>query len=381
MKQTLYQLDLAGNTKVWQIEVVDNGSTADIIVSSGRLHGSMVKNVTTISEGKNIGKANQTNHLTQAMAEAQSKVDLKLREGYVYDIDDAKSSATLGSGVPQPMLAQKHSPDGSQKSSKTLAQIKILNKEVIVQPKLDGNRCTIVVKNGVPKMYTRKGDLMPVQLNHILNDVKSKLGETSEIILDGELFSQQFSFNYLNGLIKKITVTKEDENKRLQIKYHLYDIHSSVGYEKRVLFLDRFATSNIIVIPSYKIIATDANIKKYLEQFLAQGHEGLMIRQLGIGYENKRTWQLCKVKVFEDEEFELVGFEEDARGGFVGAFVMRMKDGRTFNAGASGQGVDERTEMWYNKDSYLGKMATVEFFGRSEYDIPRFPKFKGVRDV
>ena len=71
---------------------------------------------------------------------------------------------------------------------------------------------------------------------------------------------------------------------------------------------------------------------------------------------------------------------EDVRGSFVGSFVMENKNGGTFNAGASGQSEEERTEMWNNKDKYLGKMATIEYFGLSEYQVPRFPKMKAIRE-
>jgi ATP-dependent DNA ligase len=309
----------------------------------------------------------------------ESKIQLQLRKGYVENIDDVKSSSILGSGIPAPMLAHKHSPDGSQSSSKTLKQIGVLNKEIAVQPKLDGNRCLIVVENGEPKMFTRKGDLMLVQLEHILNDVKNKLGNIKNIILDGELFSSEISFNTLNGLIKRVKVNEEDIQNRLKIKYHLYDVIEDTGYEIRSKILPIFESENILIVPTFYITATDENIKKYLEQFLAEGHEGLMIRQLGIGYESKRTWQLIKVKLFCDDEYRLLDMIEDVRGDFAGAFVMENKNGTIFNVGASGQSVEERTEMWNNKKNYLGKMATVEYFNFSEYGIPRFGKFKGIR--
>jgi ATP-dependent DNA ligase len=378
MIKTLYHKDSVGKIRVWTIRVVHNTDSSDTIIETGLLNGAKVKNTTTISEGKNFGKANETNHKTQALAEAQSKITSKLKEGYVEKIADVKDSSILGSGIPAPMLANKHHPTGEQKGSKTLQQIKILNKPIVVQPKLDGNRCLIKVKDGNAVMYTRSGDIMPVQLDHILNDVLKTYVKRPDFILDGELYSDKFSFNKLNGLIKRVTVSDEDIKERKNIKYHLYDVMSEEGYEKRNAFLQRFATKNIIVIPSYTITATDKNIKDYLELFLSQGHEGLMIRQLHIPYEYKRTWQLCKVKVFEDEEFKLVGFEEDKRGGFVGAFTMQIGDS-TFNAGASGQSEEERAYIWTHQDEFIGKMATVCFFGRSEYGVPRFPKFKGVR--
>jgi len=130
----------------------------------------------------------------------QSKIELKLKKGYVYKIQDVKSSSVLGSGIPAPMLAHKYSKDGSQSSSKTLAQLKLTGKKIIVQPKLDGNRCLIKVEYGTATMYTRTGDVMPVQLDHIINDVLAK-SDGDDFILDGELFSDMISFNTLNGLI------------------------------------------------------------------------------------------------------------------------------------------------------------------------------------
>ena len=375
----LYQLDTKGNTKIWIIDVLNQSLYSELIVKSGRQGGRLITNIAKISSGKNIGKANETTHFSQAKLQMESKIKSKLKKGYVYNITDAKSSAILGSGIPAPMLAQKYSFDGSQKGSKTLEQLKLVGREIIVQPKLDGNRCLIKIENGVPQMYTRKGILMPVQLNHILDELKNtNINRT--VILDGELFSEEFSFNILNGLIKREKVNEEDLEQRKLIKYHLYDVMIDEGYEQRYSIIELFESPNIIIVPSKKIIATDESIEKELAIFLSEGHEGLMIRQLNMGYDNKRSWQLCKVKVFQDEEFKLIGFEEDVRGGFVGSFVMQDNHSNTFNAGASGQNVEQRMKMWNNKDNYIGKMATVEFFGYSEYNIPRFPKFKGIRE-
>ena len=375
----LYQLDTKGNVKVWIAEVVNCGHYSELIIKSGRNGSpSLTTNVSAISSGKNFGKANETTHFEQAVSQMESKIRSKIKKGYVEDITKAQSSSILGSGLPAPMLAKKYSWDGSQNGSKTLAQLKLTNKEICVQPKLDGNRCLIKLENGIATMHTRKGTKMPVQLNHILQEIDCEaIGP--EIVLDGELFCNDFSFNELNGLLKRVTCTQEDLIKRKAIRFHLYDVMIDKGYADRYKFIQQFASPNIIIIENRTIIATIDNINDNLEDFLASGYEGLMIRQLNGGYENKRSWQLCKVKVFEDDEFELVDFQEDVRGGFVGSFVMKDEKGNIFNAGASGQSVEKRTEMWYNRETYLGKTATVEFFGLSEYGIPRFPKFKGIR--
>jgi len=376
MPTELYQLDTSNNIKVWNIKVVDQGQYSELIVMSGRKNGKFVENITRIMSGKNIGRSNETTPFTQAQLQMESKIQSKLKKGYVYNLVDAKSSSVLGSGIGAPMLAQKYSWDGSQKGSKTLAKLGLEGKQIIVQPKLDGNRCLIKSEDGKLYMHTRKGTKMPVQLKHILDEIKElPEGHT----LDGELFSESFSFNILNGIIKRETVTPDEREQRKLIKFHLYDVMLDIGYERRYEIIKKFESQNIVIVPSKKITATIENINTELEKFLAEGHEGLMIRQLNMGYDNKRSWQLCKVKVFEDAEFELIDFQEDVRGGFVGSFVMQDRSGNTFSAGASGQSVEKRTEMWNNRSNYIGKMATVEFFGYSEYGVPRFPKFKGVR--
>jgi len=379
MKTTLYQLDTNNNVKVWNIDVQDRGQYSETIIESGRLGSdNLVSTVTKIDSGKNIGKANETDHYYQALAEMNSKIESQLRKGYVYNLKDAKSSSILGSGILSPMLAHKYCKDGSQSSSKTLEQLGLVGKEVVVQPKLDGNRCMIRLEGNNVTMFTRKGDIMPVQLNHIIDDLKGK-DFSNPVILDGELYSDEISFNTLNGLIKRIKATPEEIEKRKLIKFHLYDVMLEYGYEFRLGFIKKFASNNIIIVESRKIIATIGNIQDNLESFLLDGYEGLIIRVLNRGYENKRSWTLLKVKVFEDSEYELVGFQEDSRGGFVGAFIMKDKNGAIFNAGASGQSVETRTEMWNDQEKYLGKMATIAYFGLSEYGIPRFPKFKSIR--
>jgi ATP-dependent DNA ligase len=259
----------------------------------------------------------------------------------------------------------------------------------------------VVVRNGEAFMYTRKGDLMPVQLGHILQDLVTNFSynqnEYDELVLDGELYCDPsiMSFNVLNGLIKKESANLIDLSLRQQIKLHLYDVMLDKGYEIRKEVIKPFASTNVEIVESKEIIATDANIQKELERWLELGYEGLMIRVLGKGYENKRSWQLVKVKIFEDREFKLIGFEEDVRGGFVGTFILELpekllkqlgkpladRDGKPivdFKAGASGQSETERAYMLKHPHEFIGKIGTVEYFG---WDYrPRFGKFKGLRN-
>lgn len=398
-KQTVYQLDSKGNVKQWSVQVSKNtDGTATILVEHGLENGAITPESTIIKEGKNPGKANETTPFTQAVKEAESKLAGKIRKGYVADRTQLKASHILGSGVPAPMLAEKYDPKEKQSGSKNIKSLGIEGVRIGVQRKKDGNRGNAHIKreaNGVTsiKFYTRKGDLLPLDgLEHVADalvasfdksyDYYNKKYGVTEYILDGEWFTKAFSFNKLNGLVKKIHKSQADYDLCKLIDYHLYDIMLPVGYETRYKIIQNFASKSVHVEECYFIIATEKEINKYLEQFLAEGEEGLMIRMLGMPYENKRTWQLIKVKLFEDDEFECIGFEESVKGGMVGAVILKAPHGcadrngtpiLTFKAGASFDN-EEATKYWNDQKKYIGKKATVEFFGKSEYGIPRFGK-------
>ncbi len=342
--------------------------------------------------GKNIGRSNQTTALEQAQIEAKAARDAKIRSGYVEDVSKVRQSV-LGSGIFAPMLAQKYSPDGSQTGSKTLARMKILGAKIHVQPKLDGNRCLAKINADGVELYTRKGDrILPVPHieQQLLECYTDMLWNGSTIILDGELFTREFSFNALNGLIRRQDKTAEHLEMLGKVNYYVYDVMNlDREYLGRFEILQNFKSRNVFVIPSFEITATDEEIRYKMELFLSDGYEGLMIRRLDFPYENKRSWALCKYKNFQDAEYKLVDIIEDARGGgIVGAFVLEMdkpafdRDGKlikTFRAGVKDLSQEDARQMLENKSDYIGRFATVEFFSLSEYKVPRFPKLKGFR--
>ncbi len=398
-KKTLFQNNSSGGIKVWTIEVINNGKSSILRSTAGQQGGKMAVHDQEVKGGKSSGKANATTHYTQACAQAESKYKQKIRKGYVADVTKIQSSSVMGTAkIPQPMLAEKYDPTKKQPKSRNLKEIGILGKEVVVQRKKDGNRCLYHVNQTGIKQYTRKGDEKEC-LTHISDSlhksflkifkyVNEKYGVT-EYWLDGELYTNEYSFSKLNGLVNAESRTPEEVKLCEKMKYHLYDVMIDADYTTRMKIIDYFKSATVHVEESYKIIATDAELMKWQDKFLAEGEEGLMIRVLGMPYQHKRTWGLCKMKLFEDKEFLIIGIEEDKRGGMAGKVVVAIdKKGLVdssgnpitqFKPGLTGSH-DEWKEMWKNQSKYIGKWATIEFFGRSEYGVPRFPKYKGLRN-
>ena len=154
-------------------------------------------------------------------------------------------------------------------------------------------------------------------------------------------------------------------------------------------------------------ISSRAQLDLYLQQCLAAGHEGVMVRDPFGGYKYgratlKQGW-LTKVKPFEDAEAMIIGFEEQMKNGneattdnlghtersshkanlvpkgTLGALVVESEKFGQFNIGT---GFDDafRAEVWANRDAYLGKLVTFRYQAIGTKDKPRVPSFKGIRN-
>lgn len=389
--QVIYKQDISGRIREWTINVVDRGTHVEIVSSTG-IQGSPNHHPTVVPiyTGKNIGKVNETAPWQQAVNDALSAAELKLREEYRFSIADIRPQE-LRSGIKSPMLAQTYDPNG--KNGKTLAKFKLEGKIVHVQPKYDGNRCMAVINLEGCTFYTRKGDVMPVKLPHIeqqLFENYKRAGYTNEIVLDGELFSDLIPFKALNGLLNtKKPLTPKQQEYADSTYLVLFDVIAYVPYMERHDALQPFASKDVRVIPTYEIEATDATIREYMDRFLEEGHEGLMIRELSSIYEHRRSPNLLKYKDWLESEFKFLGIEEDSRGGgLIGGFIMEMDDqshidsnGKpilTFKA-ACAWSHPEQKEFSANVDEHIGGMATIKYRLSPGMPRPLFAKFKSMR--
>ncbi len=131
--QTLYAPTKTGNVKTWRARVHNDGDSATIeIITSTKLDGKEVVRQDVISEGKNIGKANETTPYEQAISEAESRYRKKIKQGYKDEIPtDTSKAYTNALGLPKPMLA------------KPIKDAKKVKFPAHWQPKLDGHRALV----------------------------------------------------------------------------------------------------------------------------------------------------------------------------------------------------------------------------------------------
>ncbi len=355
----------------WKIGVraLGDGSYA-IVTTHGYVNGKKQTAEDVISEGKNIGKANETSVLEQANAEADSKYLKQKKKGYTEDLGDAEAGKVDGKvikGGVAPMLAQKYAEHAEK-----------IAWPAYVQKKLDGCRCIAVIKNGKATLWSRSRKQF-TSMPHIITALEAKFaGKT--VTLDGELYHHSFHNNF-EGLMKLVRPKLPVEGHEI-VQYHMYDVVKDEHFSGRLNWFEEnhvFVTP-LVVVDTYAVRDEDELMERY-EAFLAEGYEGIMVRNAHGKYEEgKRSYNLQKLKEFVDDEFPIVGVEE-GRGSMAGKaiFVCTAKNGKEFKAKLDGD-TDALAKYLTNKRLWQGKKLTVKYQNLTKYGVPRFPVGKAIRD-
>lgn len=373
----LYKKTSTGAIQSWEIYVAEKMDLVGALIGTvyGQVDGKMQTSSDIIAEGKNIGKKNETTPLQQAVAEAIAKWEKQKKKGYVETPSAALAEETdaLIEGGIVPMLAQSF--------SKHAEKIKY---PCHAQPKLDGIRCIAILKDGKCTLWSRTRKLI-TGVPHIAREVERLFGSL-DITLDGELYNHDFKkeFEKIVSFVRQETPQPGSE----AVQYHIYDVVTSLNQTFADRW-DRFISKlplperapKYAFLVSTGILNSEEDVQSAFESAIKMGFEGLMLRNSDSKYVNKRSYDLQKVKEFDDAEFPIVGVEE-GRGKLAGhaIFVCKTKAGTQFLAKMKG---DTAMLKKYFEDETLwkGKQLTVQYQGMTgAQGVPRFPVGIAIRD-
>jgi DNA ligase 1 len=360
--ETIYKLDNAGRIREFRMEA-DGARTRTI---TGIQSGAQVVSGWKDTKAKNVGRSNGTTAEEQAIVEIENKYALKLAGDYHETLASAKK------GKPQrikPMLAS----EWENRKDK-------IDYPVFVQPKLDGIRC-IATATG---LWSRTGKPI-VAVPHINKALDKFFKNNPDAILDGELYNHDFKDDF-NAIISMVRKTKpSDEALELaeqKVQYHVYDLASHDGnFDTRIGRVDTIVrnVNNPAIVCVETWGANDEDqVDKLYGNFIEQGYEGGIVR-LDLPYEFKRSKTLMKRKDFEDKEFKIVDIlpGKGNWAGYAKRVVFELEDGRTCGSGLAAT-QELAKEILDNKEDYIGKQVTVQYFTRTPDGVPRFPIAKAL---
>jgi ATP-dependent DNA ligase len=253
----------------------------------------------------------------------------------------------------------------------------------IVQPKYDGVRCRaipIAGANGESCLLLSSEENIIYSVPH-LNQIIGGLHLQAE--LDGELYCHGMSFEEIVSITSR-TVNLHPDYKRIQ--FHCFDIVNKEPQMKRSLIIENLRGLNphIVVAPFWLCSDLDEVTRTY-DKLVELGYEGIIVRNKMAPYEIKRSTWVMKFKPKKEDEYEILGWQEEISisgegKGTLGALICKSGDGNTFNVG-TGFSADMRRSLWLDREGLIGKSAKVKYQHiTTGKQVPRFPVFVEVID-
>jgi ATP-dependent DNA ligase len=390
----------------------------------GDVGGKAVVTGRAVSEGKNLGRANATTPLQQALAEAAAKWKRRVEEGYAPSVGGAPQAAAPAQAqvqAPAPTAAKRGgrarplptaaAADGDGAAAPD-AVIHAPGQPLLpmlahdyrkrahdarfpcyAQKKLDGVRCLVVPDPAAPSgiaLLSRRGKPFP-HLEHLRAPLAALLAAGVPVPrLDGELYSDTLSFQDVVGTVRRTSQKAGDAERGRAIHLCVYDAVVDGGFAERLATLTAFFGAHGAAFgSSIRLLATDecpdaAAVRPLHDAYVAAGYEGIMLRnRAGAYHVGARSANLLKFKVFLDEEYPVVGFlqGEGVEAGLVIWTCVATTPGgeRTFNVRPRGSH-EERRALFAHASEYVGRKLTVRFQELTEDGLPRFPVGVAFRD-
>lgn len=270
---------------------------------------------------------------------------------------------------------------------------------VLCSPKIDGIRCLVV--NG--KAVTRSLKAQPNQTLRTMFSHEEFEGLDGELVVQGVTFQETTS---------RVMSRSGDP---VGVEWHVFDdMCDPEGFQDRLWKakerVRHLAAEHVPVkFVEHVFVKNAEELSAYEEQCLAEGYEGVMIRdpngRYKYGRSTVREGGLLKLKRFVDAEATIIGFEEKMHNaneaktnelgrtkrssskeglvpaGVLGAFVLRLPSGVVFNCG-SGLNDAQRKHWWTaeEKAKLGGRLVKFKYQAHGTDVAPRSPIFLGIRD-
>ena len=275
----------------------------------------------------------------------------------------------------------------------------------LIEKKLDGVRVLAVIHGTTVNLYSRNGkpfDNFPQIVESIRRTAKH-LTPTygGRIVLDGEIIGESFQ-----ALMRQAQRKSNVETNGMT--YCIFDAMPFDDFErgywnaqqhKRTAWLlnnrSKFETEpGLQVMPGFEVDLDTAEghdqMRRFAEDAVADGFEGIMIKDLDAPYECKRSSFWMKWKPVITVDLNIVGFEEGTgrNAGRLGAIVCEGVDNDRnicVNVG-SGLSDADRNEYWSARNDLLGRVVEVAADavtqnqdGTYSLRFPRFVRFRGFK--
>lgn len=258
------------------------------------------------------------------------------------------------------------------------------NSPVIIQPKLDGERCrAIITQEKITLLSSSQHEIVSVP--HINEELFhfATINNIDSIELDGELYSHGMDFNEIQSLVSP---TVNINSNHWKIQYHIFDIVSAEFQSTRLISLQQlfqeYDGTTLVLVP-HNIAHSLEEVMLQYNDFINQEFEGIIVRHCYAPYLRKRSLYVMKFKPKKSDTYPIIGYNQEMSitgelKNSLGSLVCQGDDGTAFSVG-SGLTREQRISLWCEKEKLIGNLCQVSYQHISSVGkVPRFPVFLEV---
>jgi hypothetical protein len=272
----------------------------------------------------------------------------------------------------------------------------------LVQLKMDGMRFNAIVRDGKVEYRSRNGK--EIQLLGKLDMEFISLAGNIDCVFDGELLvvdnggilDRQTGNGILNKANKGTISDKEASMVRVTvwdvIPYaYFVDAYCPTPYSTRFnslsMLLDKNKPEKISLVNNWEV-NTIEEAHTLFEGLLAQGQEGIILKDKSGVWEDKRAKHQIKFKGELECDLKIVAVEEGTGkyAGMLGAIICESSDGVVKVNVGSGFNDEHRKNLW--KENLIDKIVAVKYnariknkAGEESLFLPIFVEIRGDKDV
>ena len=193
--------------------------------------------------------------------------------------------------------------------------------------------------------------------------------------LDGELFSKQGDFEF----IQSVVLDDEPGPGWEKISYHIFEVPNQEGtffhrLDRAKAWFKTHPTPHVRVI-FQTLIRDRSDLDQFFLEVESRGGEGVIVKNPKMPYHTGRSAHILKVKKARDMEGLVIGINK-GKGKYenvMGSLTLKLENSVIFKLGTG------FTDLIRNNPPAVGTTVTFKYHGFSKNGIPKFASFLRVR--
>ena len=275
---------------------------------------------------------------------------------------------------------------------------------IICEEKYDGVRVIAFVSGKEVKFYTRAFNEIP---NHYLEKIANEcLGMIRNSQLQGDWFFDgeltDLDRKSVSGKVNQMLKGKPMNSIGDELIFNVFDLEDAdtlktgkgiIPFDIRRQSLEgvfsTYTTSSVTLADSF-LTKEKEDIYAYYNKIVANGGEGVILKNPDHVYECKRSKNWIKLKEVNECDLIITGWYpgEGKREGFIGGFICEDKSGTLKVKIGSGFTDQDLKELSENPDSHVNKICSVQYNviisdknGNWSLFLPRFVEIRHDKDA